>query len=694
MNVMHPEPVDDVPFHVLVSGEREPHQRAVFEGQSARINGALVDFSELIPLYGAAYVSDLLDGFARASYQKQHSYIGSQSRWLKHFLKFVAAEGIFGQSPDSVATRVFDNLWSKEPISASDFEDVVSAFFARLRDPTDTTFCQTTGLFARRNYIETSAMTLRAMAEEGFWPRLGRIRQTHYKRVQGTATPSLGELRGNTGAAGPPSAPQMSDIMALNQSRLSALRRRLAETFEDCWAQFQQGQILKTRFDHVPVEALAAAANLFPKTYSIRNSKIKSPLPSVVEKYFPRHDKKTTLAATLRLLSHSTNIGRTQRSMPSGWQALIAYLGGEAMIAPYLGATGRALAAAYGLVLIDSGFNIQSCDDLPIDPFYLSSKRGNQMLSTISSIKLRAKGKVVQATAIEENVAVSRQDGAISCIDVIARWNAMTRPFRSRSGSDQDHLWVICRGKGLSRPLARYSHASFVAWWRSVLKEHEADPDIGGLTIQRRNIRSTIIQIEASSADLNVASAALIGNHSKLSTTIGHYLNRGWFKSELERKIRHFQNLWEATFLSEIDGSAHALALPSELVRSRKAEAVETGLGFSCFDPFAAEQPGTSTSSRCAELQACAGCRLVRFVPSDSGFHSLIVTDRSLAAAEPAFITANPERWAEVWLPMQALVAATIQRLRQSHRRRHFEEIEALVLGQISRDEIVLFRPW
>lgn len=689
---MNLDPIDDVPFHVLASGPRGFNQRKTTEGKSTRINGALVDFSDLIPLYGANYVGELLDGFARISYKKQHSYIGSQSRWLKHFLRYLAAETVLGASADTAASRVFGNLTSKAPVSQSDFEDVVSIFFARLRDPTDKTFCRTNGLFARRTYIETSAMTLRAMAEEGFWPRLGRIRQTHYKRIQGTATPSLGELLNESTVKGSRGEPHISEIMALNQARLNALRQCLAETFEDCRMKFQRGQMLKDSFREIPVEVLASAATLIPKGYG--NLQSIRTLPSLVERYFPLNDPETALGATLRLLSDENYRERPQRSLPTGWQTLIAALGGEATIAPYLGATGRSLAAAYGLVLIDSGFNIQPCDDLPINPFYLTAKRGTQTLSTISSIKLRARGKIVQAAAIEENVNLSKKNEATSCVAIIERWNEMTKPFRSHAGSDQEHLWVLPQGKSWSGPLKRYSHASFSAWWRSVLQEHNTNPDIGGLKIQRRNIRSTIIQIEASSADINVAAAALIGGHSRLSTTIGYYLNRGWFKSELDKKIRHFQNLWESIVLSEISDASDALALPLEIIESRRSEAVETGLGFACLNPFSGEQPGTSASAACTELQACAGCRLVRFVPSESGYRSLVVAEHSLAAAELAFIAANPERWAEVWLPMRALAAATIQRLRQSHRRKAFEDIEKTVLEQISQGGILLFKPW
>lgn len=686
------DPSDNAPFHVLASGKRGPNQRKVIQGQSARINGAFVNLAELIPLYGAAYVSELLDGFARVSYEKKHSYIGTQSRWLKHFLTFVAAESLASQSSDTAANRVFERLTSKQSVKQSDFEDVVSAFFARLRDPTDKTFCETTGLFARRNYIEISAMTLRAMAEEGFWPRLGRIRQTHYKRVQGTVTPALGELRRTDNSRQPLASPSMSEIMALNQTRLSALRRCLTATFEGCWKQFQHGEALKARYDGVPIELLANAANSIPKYYGMEG--YAGRLPPAVKTHFPLDNPEATLGAALRLFSDEAYQGLSQRSMPSGWQILIARLGGEAKIAPYLGATGRALAAAYGVVLIDSGFNVQPCDDLPINPFYLRAKRGRMTLSTITSIKLRAKGNIVQAATIEEDVSLSREDGNISCAEIINRWNLMTAPFRSRPDADSEHLWVLPYGKSWSGPLKRYDHSSFYSWWNSVIKEHQADPDIGGLRIQRRNIRSTIIQIEASSADLNVTAAALVGNHSKLSTTVGYYLNRGWFKSELDKKIRHFQQLWESTFISEIDGASASIDLPLHVLEARKAEAVQTGLGFSCVNPFSGEQPGTSSSAACTELQACAGCRLVRFVPSESGFRSLVITDYSLASAEPAFVAANPERWAEVWLPMRALIGATSQRLRESHRRKAFEDVEKAVLQQISRNEILLFQPW
>lgn len=338
-----------------------------------------------------------------------------------------------------------------------------------------------------------------------------------------------------------------------------------------------------------------------------------------------------------------------------------------------------ALLAAYTIVLIDTGYDIGSCDDLPAHPFVGVSVRGKQRIATVSAIKMRAKGQVVDAVLVdgEADLATSHEASGVSGVRAIQMWQEMSQPFRD-CGPVPDKLWILPRKSGLASGILPYLPHSFKYQWTAFLRRHANDPVIGGLPLQRRMIRPTVLQIRATRNNFDHALAQIAGNHASAGQTY-RYLSRPWFKAQLDKQIRAFQDLFEASLGRGIDDLSSKLGIaPAELER-RTELADETGLGFVCLDPMAGIQPNTTAGQRCHRLERCAGCSLRRFVPTERALEALVLFNAALKEQETAFSAANPARWATVWMPYLALTEVFIDKLRSSHRRQRLTAAERRV---------------
>lgn len=180
-------------------------------------------------------------------------------------------------------------------------------------------------------------------------------------------------------------------------------------------------------------------------------------------------------------------------------------------------------------------------------------------------------------------------------------------------------------------------------------------------------VRKTKLDIIAMEAGADHAPAQLLASHSSGATTMQRYLRTPWFQRELDNHIRRFQGLFEAAVSRDIaDVSAH-LGIAEDALAERRQVAMETGLGFACLQPFNGVQPGVPSGQRCDALDRChLGCPARRFVPTEQGLMSLVLTNHSLKEAEATWIVQNPGRWVEVWMPLLAETEAYLGRLQDS----------------------------
>ncbi|WP_149651795.1 hypothetical protein [Azospirillum argentinense] len=274
----------------------------------------------------------------------------------------------------------------------------------------------------------------------------------------------------------------------------------------------------------------------------------------------------------------------------------------------------------------------------------------------------------------------------------------MTEAIRARADHrTAEYLFLIPSGydwDGKPRP-AHVARAQIASAWKRLLEKNNDNSIIGGLPIQRINIRPSVAQIIDARANFDTLSAKIWLNHSHSRVT-WTYLNVPWMRQELDRQIRHFQQLLESALASGLRDIAHELGISREELAHRKRLAEETGLGTLCLNPYSGVQPGTQRGQLCDRLDRCAsGCQLMRFVPTESSLAALVAFHRALQRAEDAWVRSRPERWVEAWLPWLALTEAALRALERSPvYRKKLNAAKLATDKALDRGDISLFEPY
>jgi hypothetical protein len=495
--------------------------------------------------------------------------------------------------------------------------------------------------------------------------------------------------------------------MERNRERLLRLRNLCEDALLQEQAAFDHRTALITASDQPELSEISAAIPLVSYNYGKLGRD--QALALKVRTCFPLDDDDRRLGSLLRyIIEFHDGVFRLQE-LDYELQLVVASCGGTAKVMSYLEGGGRALLAAYTLVLIDTGLNLQPCDDLAANPFIGKARYGKVQLRQVGSVKTRARRKPVDGHIREVapdqpnqsddeicEVPTTVSGSRISSATAIKIWQKLSAPQRKRAehadNVDAKYLWIIRNGH-YPKEVRKYLESAWKDWWDDFLEEHATDPIIGGLPIQRRMIRSTVIQLRDARHDSDAEMVALISGQSGGNVAARYYLNRAYIRRLLDERIREFQNLFEASVAGDNPARAAQLELSIDELQKRRTRAVETGLGTTCADPTAGVQPGTE-GSMCARLDACSTCPLLRFIPTRQSIEGLTLFYRSLKDAESDFIARNPERWVKVWLPALALCIALFSLLasgpKQSLVRRAAEAVEA----GLAAGSLVLFRPW
>lgn len=422
-------------------------------------------------------------------------------------------------------------------------------------------------------------------------------------------------------------------------------------------------------------------------------------LGRIVDQVFPADDFAKRVPAVLRLVSACSSGGLCVIDVDHRVQRLIETTGGAEFLLRHLEGRSIALTASYVLVLIDSGFNLQSCDELGAEPFVEQTTHGARRIATISASKMRARGEMVEATLVdgEAELPLEIQGSELSAVKAIQIWQEMSAPIRSRALAAEspvaDRLWIYPKGKLTAGEVRQYNYFTFKNWWHQFLKRHRDNPVIGGLHIQPRMIRPTVLQIAAAHDNFEHRVAQLIGGQKSAAVATG-YLSRPWFRKVLAEKIREFQNLFEATLATGLRDIAHKLGIEPDELERRQNTGLETGLGFHCLDPTGGHQPDIEKGRTCTKLDACATCSLRRFVATDSALDALVLFNRALREQGPEFEKRNPRRWNQAWLPYLALTEALIDKLNDSFRRPRLSAARTRIEEGVSNGSLVPLTLW
>lgn len=669
----------------ISGGNKNSPSEAASQDFKLLLNEQLYDFSFLIPVYGLTFVDRFSSAWASEfsldnvkSCQKRFYSIRRFLLWVPQFV------GLLRQ-----ADQFVDAMTSDTDISLRHMTELVDAYAARLRDLNCFDIMQSKNPKSRSGQIETLSSTLQRLANQEIWPNPGPIRGISKKRFRPSNTKSFGEANSKDRSeleAGV--REEIAAVDALNIERLDALRGFLQADLKEYYSLFQRGQELLKQPPPICIEEILEA-------FGSEQVAPVVPIPAWADpksKEFQDH----ALPCLLHWIQQ-VHKGRIKTSgFPSRVQKVMSALGGHNAILSHFEGTGEALFAAHTIILIDTGFNAQTCDDLPFDPFVGSAVKGKQMIETITARKRRANGGIVEAVlpfdTFELPSVMKGQN--ISGVHAIQIWQELSRPIRLRSSSPsiKNKLWILPQGSnnfGFVRP---YTSAAFHGWWARLLVRLKQHPILGELAITRRMIRQTVLQISSNKNKLSYLVPQALASHSSASTTY-KYLSNVWFKEQLDQQIRKFHALWESTFLRDIEVFAEEVGISETELLRRRGLAAETGLGFLCSDALEITQ-NRSQSPTCTEIEGCATCDLRKFIPTESALQSLYLTNKSLASQASGFQAQNPDRWIAVWMPFFALTEALASKLAKSRYRAKWKAAKSIVDKKLETAELELIRLW
>jgi hypothetical protein len=660
----------------------------------ARVDGKLFDFSEMVALYGSAAAERLAHAWQQQFVGCTASTSSAYFRAFCRFLRWVAQRAeVCPDSAEAVFVQALQ-FGQSERLKKHLVFEVGEAWAARLRDIDCFEIANNTNLLSRKSLLEFVTSCLKRLSRAGLWADPGRFTPVVRGQLTGRNIPSFGELnkvahpaelRGRV----QPKYDQLDwhEVIRLNEERLCALRAICVRTLRAAIAKWEAGQTFIAAQDlptpQTPEELLRELNALHLRRTSLtdeyradarqRGLAMMVRYLALVERHRRNFDDK---------FRHNLLAGHVTAS--GGWGDALAHVEGDI----------RSLLAAQCVVMIDTAFNVSTCDQLAADPFVGEIHRGKVRVVTVAAAKLRARGEIQEGTLWEgADIDVRRSDDDLSGADAIRVWQKLSERIRATARHLEspvaEHLWILPGYKSDRDRIGLITTAAVDHHWQAMLRENFDHPVIGGLPLRRQMIRPTVLQLEAARANFEHTVAAQLAQHKNSATTM-RYLSRPWFEALLASKMRMFLNAFEAGLMEPIEGAPDALGT-SATHQSALDHARSTGLGFLCTAPLPAK---SDAPSPCTSIDKCADCGFRQFRPSRESIRALVLFQRSLTQQEEPFKAANPARWAEVWLNFQALCDVIIDRLQASHHRRTLGKLEAEIDAGLTSGTIKVIGLW
>lgn len=672
------------------------------------------DFNDLVPYYGTDFSSTLVDSWPAIF---SHEQKGSSQKWFRALKRTLFVVSAMGESvPQSAAGQVYRHLRDRprEPLNVALFRDALQSVVQKLEDLSDKSISKSETWDPRCQFVYALNGVLRRLARYRLLPSIEpltiRARRLRFKQT----VPCLAELTpsGRTHVPVASGADLSLDahvaaMLDLNVGRLAALRACLEREFIAEHEAFKRGQAWLMRTDLPNADAVDAAIDLLTKRKVLsqrgqRCGRKRDEWFAVRLKEQLLLDTDDELKAVMVRQAYDRLGGAwyiTELSSP--YRMLLSYFGSSEIVR-HLESTARATTAAFGLLLIDTAFNVASLNDLPVDPFVSRARHGKRRIATISARKMRAKGRRVEGTLLggglidgeEVDVPLRGGEGLLPGIEVISRYLEMTEPLRARARKQgraevAKKFWIVSGGQANGGAITNDLLSMASEWWPAFLKRNAADCDIGGLPITRRSIRATVLQVRAARSGFGHAIAQAVAEHASDATTMS-YLGAGWFRAQLAKQMRAFQHLFEAALAKGLEHAATLLDIDETEFARRVAAAEDAGLDFGCPLHLEARTTPHDPAPTCNPAAPCDACPTRRFVPTDETFRLLYLAHTALKQAEPILIVQNPKRWLEVWLRWRALTEAYVLKIRRSPHKRQFERVAKAVDAEVRCGDVAL----
>jgi hypothetical protein len=676
------------------------------------------DFSPLVPVYGSGFCGKITEIWQEAF---GHERKASTRKWFNSLNRALLAIASLGEdNPQSPAGQVYLHLRDRPnvPTDAKTFFAAIHSVVSRVEDLNDDTIVNSPKRKTRRNFVSNLSSVVRRLATHRLFPSIGPIKCNLASNPFEPKLPCLAELTRTGRSSVPVSGTRALSLgehvvamLDLNIERLSSLRACLEREFVDEYRAFKLGQTWVARAGMPDAEtvasAIAAASQILsPRSPGRHRRKYKRLLPGTfigrLKSQLGAADDNELKAIVVRYFHSRFPLGWHTNRLPEPYRVLLAYIGSHEIVR-HLEANARATTAAFGILLIDTAFNVASLEDLPADPFVGSARHGKRRVSTIAARKMRARGKRVEGTLCSTGPIVGQEaelplcipEGNISGVEVIECYLEMTEPLRERAKRQGNSevarkLWVVSRGRSANGGQVTNSLTTMGnTWWPAFLKRNASDPVIGGLRITRQHIRCTVLQIRSARNGFGHAIAQAVADHSHDSTTVS-YLGAGWFRAQLERQIRAFQDVFEAALSRGVEGAYKKLGIDAQEFARRVELANEVGLDFTCSQKSENMDASVAPRPSCTPMDPCDICPSRQFIPNDENFRLLHLAHKALKQAEPTFIAQNPRRWLLVWFCWRALTEAYVRKIRRSPHKIRYERVTQTADAELTHGQIVL----
>lgn len=357
---------------------------------------------------------------------------------------------------------------------------------------------------------------------------------------------------------------------------------------------------------------------------------------------------------------------------------IVTGLGGQDTLEGLLHLPEESVAAACLIYICESGANGAVGRGLQVDCLRPSTVPGHR---EVAGWKERTGRPIVT------DLPASHRDGAPSAVEVLeAMQDAHPRLARLVDEETARHLFLTDTvGRVQPVPEHRLLHLL-----REIAK---ADPALGEFHLRVDMIRSSVLLDAALSADGNISVANAIANHASEDMT-AHYVLKMPLRIIYERKIREFQNAFEAVVLENVEGAAERLGMAIERIGERFADALPTGLGRMCLKPTAGIQPGTAPGETCQKLQACASCKVSVVVADVDLVTDLVIWHGSLVEAAEGWPPEREEHFAEHWLDDLAFCDAALAALGRGPHVRILRKARDAAKVRLAQPDYERPRPW
>jgi hypothetical protein len=659
-----PPPVDDVVASPKFAFDVPGHTRYSYY------------LSSLIGYYGEAFCTRFARAWSSAATFSSEQTSGNYFKTVRTAFLLIAKRGATGSGTPEEA--VYKQLRDENApvIGRKIWATVVANLATSILKLNDDSFIASKNSRSRNKKIESLRAGLRWLSERGFVPEAdpeGRLNDTFSPAAKCLATLSFEAGRLDISKLSSEEAAQA--FVRRNREMLDELRRCL-------WLE------LKSNAELFEIGKKLTGDTKLPDTsnvITVLRSTPRDQVSKVAVKLGIDPDQERALV--LKLLKEVA----AGYKPPIGRQKLNAFLyryftNSEAH--PYIEATSIALNAAYHIVLIDTGGNVQPLDDLPLKLYKSTTKRARREIRSLFFEKNRAGGKRVPAHLHEKLfLSTAGTKNSPSGVEVVETYKMLSEPMRASTGPTAERLWVWrMSGKGrVSTDLISMAQSR----WPDFLKRIVGNPLIGGLAINRQVIRRAVAnsRLELREFDIETLKASLGQESAKISFG---YLSEGAVRAFLNNEIRRFLNSWEAGAVKNIDDAAAKLGVSEPELYRRSQLGVENGLAFADLTSATCEADINSVDAPPMLLDPTAQL----FVVSDKTMTTLSLARLALHEQLERMINANPMRFVRMWMPWLAIVEGYCQRLEQSRFRVRFRKISSDVDRQLRLGKLSLPLLW